>query len=69
MDWNPDQKTEKNAAKQTIDDWQINDRQINEMRPALHSLSRRDFLTTSGLLAVAAAAPRSASALAEQRSG
>lgn len=69
MDWNPDQKTEKNAAEQQINasqinDWQINDRQISAPKPALHSPSRRDFLTASGLLAVAAAAPRSASALA-----
>lgn len=33
-------------------------------KSALHSRSRRNFLTTTGLLAVAAAAPRAASALA-----
>ena len=35
-------------------------------QPALNSRSRRDFLTTSGLLAAAAAAPRTASALARK---
>jgi len=34
-----------------------------DQKPVLHSRSRRDFLTTTGILAAAVAAPRSASAL------
>ncbi|MGA8309277.1 MAG: TIM barrel protein, partial [Terriglobales bacterium] len=53
---------------QKITDQKIGDQQPADTNPAPDSRSRRDFLTTTGLLAAAAAAPRTAAALAHNLS-